>query len=286
MLLLAVMLSVLMGVTLGLLGGGGSILAVPILIFVVGFEAKAAIAGSLLIVGITSAASLVEHARNANVRWHIGFLFGAVAMVGSYAGGRAAAFIPDTVLLLLFAAMMAATGAAMLRPAAAEVIAEPPIVRTRFPFVMITLEGLVVGSFTGMVGAGGGFLVVPALVLLSGLPMCAAVGTSLLVIAMKSAAGFAAYATHVALDFGQIAPLVVAAVVGALVGSHFTRMIPPARLRAWFAWFVVAMAVFLVYQRAPFSPIGRATSAAAVALAVFAYHLYANRPVRKLNAES
>ena len=186
MLPLALALSVLIGVSLGLLGGGGSILTTPILIYAIGLEPKEAIATSLLVVGITSLAGLVSHARAGNVAWRTGVIFGLAGMAGAYAGGFVAKWIPANVLLVLFALMMVATAIAMFRGRKAPADGE----KRTFAAWKIVLDGLVVGLVTGLVGAGGGFLVVPALALLGGLPMPVAVGTSLLVIAMKSFAGF------------------------------------------------------------------------------------------------
>ena len=288
MLLLGVLLSVVMGVTLGLLGGGGSILAVPILIYVLGFEVKSAIATSLLVVATTSAASLLQHARAGNVHWRIGLVFGMVAMAGSYGGGRLAAWVPGTVLLTLFAAMMVATAVAMLRsvrrcdrsgddsPAPGAVAA--------LPYAKIAAEGLAVGAFTGLVGAGGGFLVVPALAILSGLPMRAAVGTSLLVIAMKSLSGFAAYVTHVSIDYELAAVVVIAAVGGALVGARLTSAVSPQRLRAAFAWFVLAMAVVILVQQAPAGGARQLGVAAIAAAAVGSWMLAHLRGARRRRA--
>jgi uncharacterized membrane protein YfcA len=177
-------LAVLTGVSLGLLGGGGSILTVPILVYVIGVPAHEAIALSLLVVGTTSLSALVPHARRGSVRWKTGALFGATSMAGAYGAGKLAHLVPATILLLLFGTMMLVTAVAMMRgPRAAEHDAPEGPLR-ELPIVKIVLEGLVVGSVTGLIGAGGGFLVVPALVLLGRLPMRAAIGTSLLVIAM------------------------------------------------------------------------------------------------------
>ncbi|MFT7626355.1 MAG: putative membrane protein YfcA, partial [Myxococcota bacterium] len=175
MLIIAAVLAVVMGVTLGLLGGGGSILAVPLLVYVVGLDAKEAIATSLVVVGATSFAATILHARAGNVRWKRGLMFGGFAMAGAWVGGFAARWVPGPVLLALFGAMMVVAGIAMLRQRKEHVPNGPaPIFKT-------ALEGLFVGAVTGLVGAGGGFIVVPALVLLGGLDMRSAVGTSALV---------------------------------------------------------------------------------------------------------
>jgi hypothetical protein len=242
MMLFALALSLLIGVSLGLLGGGGSILTLPILTYALGMETKPAIAASLFVVGVTSAAGVIAHARAGRVQWRTGVLFGAAGMVGAYAGGRAAAFIPSGVLLVAFAAMMIATAVAMLRGR------RRPLARHRNspPIGAILLEGAAVGVVTGIVGAGGGFLVVPALVLLGGMPMNVAVGTSLVVIAMKSFAGLAGHLGHVDLDWSTTLAVAAAAIAGSFAGGHLAGMIPPERLRRGFGIFVLAMAALML----------------------------------------
>lgn len=250
MLLVGVLFALLIGISLGLLGGGGSILTVPILLYVFQLPPRVAIATSLLVVGSTSAAALIPHARAGRVRWKTGAIFGAASMAGAYAAGRVAKFIPASVLLLLFGAMMLVTAVAMMRgrkAGAAEGAAEP----AELPLPKVLAEGLVVGGVTGLVGAGGGFLVVPALVLLGGLPMQAAVGTSLLVIALKSFAGFAGHATQVSLDWPLVLGVTAAALAGSFVGVRAAGRIPAANLRRGFGWFVVVMAVFMLAQEVP-----------------------------------
>jgi uncharacterized membrane protein YfcA len=247
MIALAVVLAVFIGVSLGLLGGGGSILAVPLLVYVAGMDAKEAIATSLLVVGTTSAVALIPHARAGRVRWRTGLLFGAAGMVGAYAGGRVAEFIPGTVLLVAFSLMMLATAVAMIRGRRAP--AKPA--HTELPVARVLLDGVVVGLVTGLVGAGGGFLIVPALVLLGGLPMSVAVGTSLLVIAMKSFAGLAGYLASVQIDWPVALAVTGAAVLGSLVGSRLTGLVPPDVLRKGFGWFVVVMGVVVLVQQMP-----------------------------------
>jgi mycothiol synthase len=255
------LLAVLVGMALGLLGGGGSILTVPLLVYIAGLDAKEAIATSLLVVGVTSLAALVPHARAGRVRWRTGAIFGAAAMAGAYAGGRIAEFIPGTVLLVAFALMMVATAVAMIRGRARQDAAGPgsgsaagdaggsASVR-ELPVKLVLLEGVVVGLVTGLVGAGGGFLVVPALVLLGGLPMPVAVGTSLLVIAMKSFAGLAGYLSSVSIDWGLAAAVTAMAVLGSIGGALLSGRVPQDRLRQGFGWFVLVMGVLVLGQSA------------------------------------
>ncbi len=247
-LLLTIGLAVLIGVSLGLLGGGGSILAVPLLVYVAGLPAKEAIATSLLVVGATSAVGVLPHARAGRVRWRTGLIFGLAGMTGAYAGGRLAEFIPATVLLTGFAIMMLATAIAMIRGRRA---AEGRPVPHELPVFRVILDGIVVGLVTGLVGAGGGFLVVPALALLGGLPMPVAVGTSLVVIAMKSFAGLAGYLSSVSINWGLALAVTAAAIVGSVLGGRLAGKIPADVLRKTFGWFVVVMGVFVLAQQLP-----------------------------------
>ncbi|WP_122262422.1 sulfite exporter TauE/SafE family protein [Ornithinimicrobium cerasi] len=264
LLVLTLLLSVLVGLSLGLLGGGGSILTVPILTYVAGLEAKEAIAASLFVVGVTSAVTVLSHARAGRVRWRTGLVFGAAGMAGAFGGGVLGGYLPGRLLLLAFALMMLATAGAMIRGRG-----QPPeaVGPRELRLGKVVLEGLVVGLVTGLVGAGGGFLVVPALVLLGGLPMSVAVGTSLLVIAMKSFAGLAGYLTSVQLDWPLVLGVTAAAVVGSLVGARLVRVVPERALRRGFGWFVLAMAVLILVQELP-SPFGLVVGGAAATLAL------------------
>lgn len=244
--ILAMFLSVLIGVALGLLGGGGSILTTPILIYALGVEPKAAIATSLVVVGVTSLAALVQHARAGNVEWRTGLVFGLAGMVGAYGGGFAAGWISANVLMFLFGGMMLATAVAMFRGRKEPADGAPD---HPHPLWKIVAEGIVVGVVTGLVGAGGGFLVVPALALLGGLPMKKAVGTSLLVIAMKSFAGYAGHAAHVAIDLELAALVSAAAVAGSFIGAALAGRVRPDLLRRGFAGSVLVMACFVLYQQ-------------------------------------
>lgn len=246
--------ALVVGISLGLLGGGGSILTVPILIYLADVAPKPAIAMSLFVVGVTSAVGVLPHARAGRVRWRTGMLFGAAGMAGAYAGGRLAAYIPSGVLLVAFGLMMAVTAVAMLRRrqdsphVSAHGRAHRPVEQ---PVPRILAEGVSVGLVTGLVGAGGGFLVVPALVLLGGMPMPAAVGTSLVVIAMKSFAGLAGYLQSVDIDWPLAFAVSGAAVLGGIAGSRLAGRVDPERLRRAFGWFVIVMAVFVLAEQAP-----------------------------------
>lgn len=279
-LVLALLLAVLIGVSLGLLGGGGSILTVPILTYVAGLPPKEAIAASLFVVGTTSAVSAISHARGGRVRWRTGLIFGAAGMVGAFGGGLLGGYIPGTVLMIAFALMMVATSIAMIR--GRRVARAEDASPRELPTAKIVIEGLAVGLATGLVGAGGGFLVVPALALLGGLPMPVAVGTSLVVIAMKSFAGLAGYLTSVSLDWVLVGGVTLAAILGSLLGSRLAGRIPENVLRQGFGVFVLVMGAFVLVQELP-GIAGTIAGAAAVLLALAAagcWFLLPNCPLR------
>ena len=214
---------------------------------------------------MTSAVGAVSHARAGRVRWRTGLLFGTAGMVGAYAGGRVAHYIPGEILLLAFAAMMIATAIAMLRGRRGTT---PGTAHDRLPVGRILLDGAVVGLVTGLVGAGGGFLVVPALALLGGLPMPVAVGTSLVVIAIKSLGGLAGYLTTVTIDWGLALAVTAAAVAGALAGGRLAGRLPPDLLRTTFGWFVLVMGTVVIVQELPRAWLPAAGAVALAAAAV------------------
>ncbi len=247
MIALTVVLAALVGISLGLLGGGGSILMVPLLTYVAGMDAKQAIATSLLVVGVTSTVSTVSHARAGRVQWRSGLLFGAAGMAGAYAGGRLGHLLPGSLLLIAFAVMMIASAVAMLRRRRTPVTPAPAPHRT--PIGKALTLGAAVGLLTGIIGAGGGFIVVPTLALLAGLTMPVAVGTSLLVIAMNALAGLAGQVTTLGVDWKMAAMVTAAAVVGSLVGARLTARVDADVLRAAFGWFVLVMASVILAEQ-------------------------------------
>jgi uncharacterized membrane protein YfcA len=244
--LAVVIAGVVIGLLLGLTGGGGSILTVPLLVYVVGLDAKIAIATSLLIVGLASLAALLPHSRSGNVYWRTGIIFGVAGMVGAYSGGRLAQFIADALLLLLFAGVMIGSGIAMLRRKPVGNLAAEPAPHAGRSWSKVVMDGFIVGIVTGLVGAGGGFLVVPALALLGGLPMHAAVGTSLLVIAMKCFAGLAGYIAHVPIDVNSAVIVGTLAIAGTVLGSRLSRVVSGSQLQRGFGIFVLCIAAILV----------------------------------------
>ena len=240
-----VLVSVLIGASLGLLGGGGSILTVPTIHYLFGVEAHAAIASSLLVVGTTSLVALAPHLRAGNVRARIGLVFGVSSMASAYVAGRLSSHVPPGVLLVAFGAIMVVAAIAMLRPG------RESAPRPATPLGWLIVQGLLVGAVTGFVGAGGGFVIVPALVVLVGLPMQQAAATSLLVIAMNSFVAFSATAQTVSLDGRVIGAVLAAAIVGGVVGSLLAGKISPTRLRRWFGWLVLGMAVVILAAELP-----------------------------------
>ena len=236
-------LSLLIGVSLGFFGGGGSILTVPLLAYVFGLEPKIAIASSLLVVGAASASAAAQHWRAGNVDVRTVLLFGAAGMTGAYLGGRVASYLDGSLLLLMFAVMMAITAVAMWRGRRA-----PPENAVQRAPARLLAQGLAVGLFTGLIGAGGGFLIVPALALWAGLPMQRAVGTSLAIIVMNTAAGFAGYASHVSVPWRLVAIVSLIAIAGSFAGAAFAKKVNPASLRRAFAGFVLAMAAVILVR--------------------------------------
>lgn len=242
MFLLALALSILVGLSLGMLGGGGSILTLPILLYVLHMDEKVAIATSLLVVGVTSIAAVVSHARQGNVDWRTGLVFATGGAAGAFLGGMGSELVPGTWLVRGFLLMMLGTAIAMIRgrrEVEAGTFSAPKALGT----------GLVLGALTGLVGAGGGFVIVPALVLVGGLPMKRAVGTSLIVIAVQTLSGFVGHATHVEIDYPTAAGVTAAAVVGSVIGGRLAAKVPAPVLRKAFGWFVLVMAVYMAFKQ-------------------------------------
>lgn len=267
---LAGVFAALIGVALGMLGGGGAILTLPLLVYVVGIEPRSAIAMSLFVVGSTSLAGSAIHARARRVRWKLGAVFGAAAMAGAFTGARLARFVPATALLLAFALVMLLTATAMLRGRPPRRDEPRPLAPAR-----VLLLGAAVGVVSGLVGAGGGFLIVPALTLFGGLTMRDAVGTSLFVIALQSFAGFAGHIGHVDLDWSLATIVTAAAVAGTVSGSLLGKAVSPEALRRGFAWLVLAMGLFMVVRQLSLPAV-----AAVSALTLAVVYLVVRRPPR------
>jgi len=239
-------IGLLLGLLLGILGGGGSILTVPALVYGAGIGPKTAIAMSLAVVGVTSAVGGVWQWKQGKVQSPVALLFGLSAMAGALVGARLAVFLRGDVQLLLLAAVMVAAAMGMLRGSAATAAAEARRDASERP-VLLGITGVAVGVMTGIVGIGGGFLIVPALTLLGGLSMADAVGTSLVIIAMNSAAGFVGTLGHVAVPWQATAVVIIGAVVGIAAGTRIGGRLSAAQLQRGFAAFLLAAAAFIVY---------------------------------------
>jgi uncharacterized protein len=248
MLILGFALAALIGLSLGMLGGGGSIITVPILVYVLGFEPKPAIAMSLAVVGATSLFGAAGHWRAGNVNVRVAVIFGGVAMFGTYLGARLAVFFTGSAQLALFAVVMLLAAFFMFRDRPARPRPTLTAAERRMANTLIASEGLAVGILTGLVGVGGGFLIVPALVLLGGLQMKEAIGTSLAVIAVKSFAGFVGYLGQVEVQWLFMTYFTAVAVLGILAGAYLVRFVQQQALKRSFAVFLVIMGVFILYQ--------------------------------------
>jgi uncharacterized membrane protein YfcA len=264
-LLLAVAAGVLIGLSLGALGGGGSILAVPVLVYLLGQDAGQATTGSLVIVGVTALIGAVAAHRSGHVRLGRGAAFGAIAVGGAALGAKASAHVPGDVLLACFALLMLLVGGLMAvrqlrrQEARERPRLDDPVIRLRDGFmcdcpraVKIAVTATAVGLLTGFLGVGGGFLVVPALVLALGLPMSAAAGTSLVVITITSSAALAVrVGVGHAPDWSLVTALTVASAVGALAGARLACRVDATRLSAAFTVLVLAVAAYTASQALP-----------------------------------
>ncbi len=244
--------ALLVGLSLGLLGSGGSILTVPVLTYLVGQDEKVAIAGSLAIVGAISLVAGVPYARSRLVDYRSILFFGLPGMGGAYLGAFLSQFVSGVTQLGVFAVLMLIAGGFMLRPLQEH---EGPQPKPR-NILKIGAEGLAVGVVTGFVGVGGGFLIVPALVLLGGLPMHRAIGTSLFIIALKSFTGFYKYMDVLAdlglhLDWSVIGTFALIGILGSFAGKAVSARLPQAVLKKSFAVFLFVVGAFIVFQSWP-----------------------------------
>lgn len=244
------------GVTLGLMGSGGSTLTVPVLVYLLGHNARVAIAESLAIVGGISLTAFVPYARAREVDWRSIGLFGVPGMAGTFLGAWSAAWISPAVQLTLFGVVLMIAAWRMHRRSRTPADPAEPARQHRPPFWRLALQGFGVGMVTGLVGVGGGFLIVPALVLLGQLPMRIAVGTSLAIIAMNSLSGFLKYqdvlrATDGAIDWRSIVTFVVVGGLGTAVGRRVGSRMNQHRLQRVFALFLVLMGLFVLANEIP-----------------------------------
>lgn len=246
--LLALGLSILIGLLLGLLGGGGSILTVPMLVYVLGLEPKVAILTSFAVVGTSSITALIPHGLRRSVCWKSGVLFGMIGMLGAFAGGRLAVHVSGQVLMVMFAIVSFITGALMMRPPRQTAVSLQRACPLRIPYLKVIFDGFLVGGLTGMVGVGGGFLIVPALTMGVGLPIQSAIGTSLLVIAMNALAGLLGYSQHASLDVHLTLLAITGTVAGSALGAMLSVYVKPKWLRSAFAVMVILIAIYILTQ--------------------------------------
>lgn len=249
--LLIVPLGLLVGLVLGSLGGGGAILTVPILVYALGLEPRAATTGSLIIVALSALAGLLPHARAGNVRVRDGLIFGVLGVLGSLAGSRLNALVPPAVLMSAFAALMLFVAVLMTRKRR-RAGAGQAATGERRGWVTLIAAATVVGLLTGFFGVGGGFAVVPALVLALGFRMPVAVGTSLLVIVVNSLTALGARLTAgVEVDWPLILTFGVVASIGSILGGRVSQRVDPQRLNLAFTILLVLVAVFIAVQNVP-----------------------------------
>lgn len=243
--MIAYIFATLIGLSLGLLGGGGSILTVPVLVYAMGFEAKLAIALSLAIVGITSIFGVLGHHKNKNIDYKIAMIFGPIAMLGTYIGARLSQFLSSQTQLILFGIIMILAAGFLLK----EKKGNDREKVKQLNYLLIAIEGIVVGIVTGLVGVGGGFLIVPALVLLTGLEMKKAVGTSLLIISLKSFSGFIGYVGLVDVPWIFLAYFSSFSVLGIFIGIKISKYTSQEQLKKLFAIFLIGMGAFVLYRQ-------------------------------------
>jgi uncharacterized membrane protein YfcA len=244
--------AVAIGVSLGLLGSGGSILTVPVLVYLIGQDEKVAIAGSLFVVGTIALVGSLQFIRAKLVDWHNVLVFGLPGMAGTYIGAALAAYLSGIMQLTLFSGVMLLASWFMLRPIdLGSGGAHEPRATWK-----IAGDGLGVGVLTGLVGVGGGFLIVPALVLLGGMAMHRAVATSLVIIALKSYSGFYKYtdvleAQNLELDWKTLMIVTGLGIAGSLAGGRLANRLPQNTLKKSFGIFLIVMGIYILIRSAP-----------------------------------
>lgn len=240
---LAALLAIAVGVTLGLLGGGGSILTVPVITYTLGVEPKVAIVMGLPVVGGAALVGVLQHLRARNVNLRVATFFGLAAMVGAYGGALVARALSGQTQFVILAVVMLAAAISMFRNAQ---LPEQSLVAPRKRLLL--LVGVLAGSLTGLVGVGGGFLLVPALVVFAGVPMRQAVGSSLFVIVLNTAAGYAGYHGVVDVPWDLVGWFALYTAIGILAGTALVRHLPQQTLKRAFAVLLVAVAGLILWQ--------------------------------------
>lgn len=241
--------AVFIGLFLGLLGGGGSIMTVPVFVYLLGLEAKLSIALSLAVVGGASFIGVIKHWKLGNVNFKIVGLFAPFAMLGTFLGAKLSVKMTGTQQLVLFAVVMLIAAIFMFKKTknSAKTTENKKSYSIK-DISIIALEGILVGILTGLVGVGGGFLIVPALVLLTKIPMKEAVGSSLLIISLKSFAGFYGYLGQVKIDWTFLLIFTGIASVGIFIGTYLIRFVSQNQLKKFFAIFLIIMGLFILYK--------------------------------------
>ena len=252
--------SIIIGISLGLIGGGGSILTVPVLVYLFSVDAVLATAYSLFIVGMTSAVGSVTYFKKGLVNIRTAVIFGIPSIIAVFVTRAfVVPAIPNEVftasgvlvtkgmlMILLFALIMVAASYSMIKKD--KKITETPSGPQRFNYPLIIAEGLAVGMLTGLVGAGGGFLIIPALVVLSKLPMKEAVGTSLVIIAAKSLIGFLGEGSETLINWTFLGSISIFAIIGIFIGMSLSKRIDGEKLKPAFGWFVLVMGIFMIVK--------------------------------------
>lgn len=235
------------GLSLGLIGAGGSILTVPALVYLVGLSPQTAVTTSLAIVGINSLSGAFFHHQKKQINWRIALLFGAAGILTAFFGASLSAAIPSEILLILFAALMTLVALHML-------LTVRNIYQERakkYNLLVVLAAGAGVGLLTGFFGVGGGFLIVPALVILVGLPMAQAVGTSLIIISFNCLSGFIGHIQYAKFDIPLVIVFSLAGSLGVFIGARFCHLLPGKTLRIIFASFVLILALHLFWDNLP-----------------------------------
>lgn len=250
--------SILIGVSLGLIGGGGSILTLPVLVYLLGINPVVSTAYSLFVVGTTSLVGSVSYMRQQQVNYRAAAVFALPSFLAVFLTRKyLLPAIPDPLfatdsfilsknvaIMVFFAGIMLAASWSMIRSKTPD--SQPTEGPLQFNFPLIGLEGLLVGTLTGIVGAGGGFLIIPALVLLARLPMKMAVGTSLLIIAVKSLIGFLGDVATLTIDWVFLLEFTALSVLGIFLGTYLTRFVAGTKLKTAFGWFVLVMGLYIL----------------------------------------
>jgi hypothetical protein len=261
--------ALIIGLTLGALGSGGSAITVPVLIYLVGHGTKQSISESMAIVGLISVAAAIPYARSNQVDWRSVWYFGFPGMFGTFIGAWLGGIASEAVQLVVFGGVLIAAAYAMLRQPQ---LGDTDDDTTRLPVWKIAIEGMVVGILTGFVGVGGGFLIVPALVVLGKLPMRLAIGTSLVIIAVKATVGFVKYehyllAHDMSVDVRAIAIFVLIGIVGSLIGKSINARLDQGVLKRVFASFLILLGGFVIVHEGsklissqPSQPLAQTTS--------------------------